>query len=178
MRQNSNITLEALRQKLPREYAWLLQNDAGWLEGHKPRHRGRNQATPSVDWKKRDAEYAVAVKVAASHIKDAPGRPVQVTRTAVGRIVGAITLLRQKLHKMPLTSQMLKSVVETREQYAIRRIWWAVNLCLKEKIMPRKWQLMQVANIYSLREITAVKCAIETAIEMIDLELSPKIAAF
>lgn len=64
----------------------------------------RNLSTISVDWKRRDAEYAVAVRAAASSLKDAPGRPVQVTRTAIGRAIGATTLLRQKLHKMPMTA--------------------------------------------------------------------------
>jgi hypothetical protein len=44
------------------------------------------------------------VRAAASSLKDAPGRPVQVTRTAIGRAIGATTLLRQKLHKMPMTA--------------------------------------------------------------------------
>src|SRR2546423_11085222 len=122
MRRNLKITLKALRQKLPREYAWLLQNDTEWLDEHKPRHRRRNQSTSSVDWEKRDAEYAVAVKVAASRLKDAPGRPVKVTTTAIGRAVGAVTNLQQKPHKMPLTAQVLDSAVETRENRKSTRL--------------------------------------------------------
>lgn len=96
MRQKRQITLKALRSNLPREYAWLQQHDSEWLDGHKPRPQRRNQSTTSVDWKRRDAEYAIAVRAAALRLKDPPGRPVQVTRTAIGRDVGAITLLRQK----------------------------------------------------------------------------------
>jgi hypothetical protein len=166
MRQNPKLTLGALRHKLPREYAWLLLNDSEWLKGHKPRSQRRRQPTTSVDWKRRDAEYAVAVKVAASRIKDAPGRPVQVTKTAIGRAVGAITLLRQKLHKMPLTAQMLTGVVETREQYAVRRVWWAAELYCREDVRPRVWQLMARANVYSLRDISAVECAVKDAMNM------------
>jgi len=172
MEQGQKITLKALRRKLPQEYAWLLLNDSEWLEGHKPRPQQRKLSTISVDWKKRDAEYAVAVKATASHLMEAHGRPVQVTKTAIGRAIGAITLLQQKLHKMPLTAQVLARVVETREQYAVRRAWWAADLYFREGVLPREWQLVMRANVYSLREVSAVKCAIEDAMRMLELKLS------
>lgn len=166
------ITLKALRRKLPREYAWLRQNDFGWLKGHKPRPQRRNQPTTGVDWKRRDAQYAAAVRAAASRLKEAPGRPVQVTRTAIGGALGAITLLRQKLHKMPLTAQVLAGVVETREQYAVRRVWWAADLYRQEDVLPREWQLVIRANVYSLKAVSAVKCAVEGAMCMLISKLS------
>ena len=43
---------------------------------------------------------------------------LQLTRTAIGRDLGVITLLRQKLHKMPLTAQILAGVLETRRKAA------------------------------------------------------------
>jgi len=172
MRQNRRVTLKTLRSKLPREYAWLLQYDSEWLEGHKPCPRRRNRPTTSVDWKRRDAEYAAAVRAAASRLKEAPGHPVQVTRTAIGRALGAITLLRQKLHKMPLTAQVLASVVETREQYAVRRVWWVADLYCQEDVLAREWQLVMRANVYSLRESSAVKRAVANAINMLEPRLS------
>lgn len=172
MKQKREITLKALRRKLPREYAWLLQNDSEWLEGHKPWPKRRNLPTASVDWKRRDAEYVAAVKAAASRLKDAPGRPVQATRTAIGRALGAITLLRQKLQKMPLAAQVLKGVVETREQYAVRRVWWAADLYCQEESLPREWQFVMRANVYSLREVSTVKCAIYEALNILRLSLS------
>jgi hypothetical protein len=174
MKQGREITLKSLRRKLTREYAWLLHNDSEWLAGHKPRPQKRKPSTTSVDWKKRDAEYAAAVRAGASLIKDAPGRPVRVTRTAISRTLGTITLLRQKLHKMPLTSQVLKGVVETREQCAVRRVWWAADLFLKEHKLPRKWQLLLRANVYSLRDVTMVKRAINASMNMLEMSLSIK----
>jgi hypothetical protein len=171
MKRNPNITMKVLRQKLPREYAWLLQNDSEWLKAHKPLSQRRNPSTTSVDWKKRDAEYAAAVKATALHLMEAHDRPVQVTKTAIGRAIGAITLLQQKLHKMPLTAQVLASVVETREQYAVRRVWWAADLHNQEGV-PRKWQLVMKANVYSLGETSAVKCAVDEAMKMLESGLS------
>ena len=175
MKPGQEITLKALRRKLPREYEWLRQNDSGWLEGHKPRPLKRNQPTTGVDWKRRDAEYTAAVRAAASHLKEITGRPVQVTRTAIGKTIGAVSLLRQKLHKMPLTSQALAGLIETREEYAIRRIWWAAEFYSQEDIQPHKWQLISRANVYNLKEIQSVKSAIETASQWVASKLTEKI---
>lgn len=172
MKQERKITLKALRGKFPREYVWLLQYDSEWLEGHKPRPRRRNLPTSSVDWKGRDAEYAAAVRDEASRIREASGGPVQVTRTAIGRALGAVTLLGQKLHTMPLTARVLAGVVETREQYAVRRVWWAANLYCQEEVLPRDWQLVMRANVYSLRAVSAVKCAVEGAMSMLISKLT------
>ncbi len=174
MNRNPNITMKALRRKLPRDYAWLLQNDSKWLEMHKPVSQRRNLSTTSVDWKKRDTEYAVAVKATASHLMEAHGRPVQVTKTAIRRAIGAITLLQQKLHKMPLTAQVLASVVETREQYAVRRVWWAAEYFTRERTMPRPWQLVLRANVYCLRSVPEVKSAVDAAVHLIEFNLSLK----
>lgn len=172
MKQGGEITLKALRHKLPREYAWLLQNDSEWLEEHKPRPRRRNLPQTGVDWKRRDAEYAAAVRNVASRLKEAPGRPARVTRTAIGRAVGVFTLLRQKLHKMPLTAQIMATVIESREEYAIRRVWWAADLFYQEGIQPRTWQLASRANVYGLREIQSVRCVVEAAVQLIGAKLS------
>lgn len=68
---------------------------------------------------------------------------------------------------MPLTAQVLNRVVETREQYAVRRIWWAADLYFREHVLPQEWQLVIRANVYSLRSVSAVKCAVEAAMNML-----------
>ncbi len=167
MRRGRKGTPKSLRNRFPREYAWLQHYDSEWLKGHKPRSQRRNQSTTGVDWEKRDVEYATAVRDAALRLKDASCRPAQVTRTAIGRALGAITLLRQKLHRMPLTAQVLAGVVETREQYAVRRVWWAAGLYCTEGILPGEWQLVLRANVYSLREAAEIRLTVEAAISMI-----------
>jgi hypothetical protein len=173
MGQMREIPLKALRHKLPREYSWLRQRDSGWLKKHSPQIQKHVRSTSSIDWKRRDTEYTIAVQDAASRLINAPGRPIQVTKTAIGKAIGAVTLLQQKLDKMPLTAQALAGVVETREQYAVRRVCWSADLYCKEYVLPREWQLLMRANVYSLKEALAVKCAVEDAMNMLRSRLSP-----
>ena len=157
------ITLKDLRQMLPREYAWLRRNDFGWLKKHLPRANNCIRLRSSVDWGRRDAEYAAAVRDTALQIKSASSRPIQVTKTAIGRTIGATTLLQQKQNKLPLTAQILSKVIETRGEYAVRRVWWAANLYLQEGLLPLEWQLALRANVYRLLTIPEVKEAVAEA---------------
>jgi Tn7-like transposition protein D len=174
MRQLPKTTLKALRHKHPREYAWLLRNDAEWLKRHSPHSQRRAQPTSGVDWKKRDAKYAVAVRTAATRLRNNPDRPVQVTRTAVGKAIGAVTLLRRKLHKMPMTAQVLAKVVETRVEYAVRRVHWAADCFTRDGIILLPGQLVLRANVYSLRDVPEVRSAVDAAVRLLESKLSLK----
>lgn len=162
---NQKSTLKVLRHSLPKEYAWLLQNDSEWLKSHKPRFQRRTRPNSSVDWKRRDSQYAARVKTSAARLKNASGRPIQVTKTAIGRDLGAVTLLQQKLYKMPVTATILAGVVETSEEYAVRRILWAADLFLEEGLLPQSWQLISRANVYRFRGRANIKVVIETALQ-------------
>jgi hypothetical protein len=125
-----------------------------------------------VDWKSRDTKYAAAVQDAASQLISVLGRPIQMTKSSIGRAIGAVTILQQKLNKMPMTAQVLARVVETREQYAVRRVWWAADLYCQEYVLPREWQLVMRANVYSRKGSLAVKCAIADAMNMLRSRLA------
>jgi Tn7-like transposition protein D len=165
------ITMEELRKKLPRDYAWLLEYDSEWLKKHRPLSEKRTRGTSNIDWNKRDAEYVIAVRASALHLKSAPEKSKQITKTAIGRDLGAVTLLQQKLHKMPLTAQVLAVVVENHEQYAVRRIWRTADSYAQQGMLPRRWQLIRQANVYRLRENLQVKKSVDAAMKMLESEL-------
>lgn len=170
MKQKSKITLKSLRKALPKVYAWLLQNDSEWLKRNCPKSLKHKKVNSSVDWKSRDAQHAVLVKQSAARIGNAPGRPVRITKTAIGRDLGVISLFQKHLCKMPLTCQMLVSTVESSEGFAIRRIWWAADRYLEEGVCPQRWQLIRRANVYRHREAHGVRDAIQAAMKKPDSE--------
>jgi hypothetical protein len=71
---------------------------------------------------------------------------------------------------MPLTAQVLEGVVETREQYAVRRVWWAAELYFREHVLPQERQIVMRANV-CLRGNSAVECAVECAMSMLTSKL-------
>jgi Tn7-like transposition protein D/TniQ len=167
IKQNPKMMMKRLRQKLPRVYAWLLKHDALWLKAHKPPPHKRTKAPSGVDWKRRDAILAVRVRSVASSLKSAKGRPVHVTKTAIGRMLGQTALLQQKIDKLPLTAQVLNCVIETPETFAVRRVNWAARCFLHKGVVPKRWQLLLHANVYRLRDVPQVKEVIDATLETI-----------
>jgi hypothetical protein len=110
-RRKPKSSLKSLRSELPRVYSWLSKNDAAWLNSHKPQPLKRRRFNSSVDWNRRDAKLAVAIRSKASELLNAPGKPAIVSRSAIGRSIGQSTMLRLKIHKLPLASAALETVM-------------------------------------------------------------------
>jgi len=172
MNQNNEITMSALRKTLPKLYSWLIQNDSDWLQRNKPKPTSHKIVARVVDWKSRDSRFAALVKETAGRIRFARGRPMRITRTAIGRDLGLVSLFQKHLRKIPLTSRMLESVVENWEEFAVRRIWWAADCYLRENVLPPQWQLVLRANVYRDRETLGIKHAIQSALKTLDAQLS------
>lgn len=73
---------------------------------------------------------------------------------------------------MPLTTQVLAGVIETREEHAVRRVRWAADLYLREKVVPQQWQLLLRANVYRDRDTRIVRDEIQSALRMLNYELT------
>jgi hypothetical protein len=72
---------------------------------------------------------------------------------------------------MPITAQVLANVIETQEQYAAPRIWWAANSFYEENTFPQKWQLVKRASVNQLKVRPEVRHAIKAAMYMIETKL-------
>ena len=89
---------------------------------HKPARQRPAIARLHVDWVKRDEELAGQIATIATHIKNHPGRLNRVTVTAIGRALGKQSLFEAALAKLPLTRSVIESVLESDEDFAVRRI--------------------------------------------------------
>ncbi|HBL11908.1 MAG TPA: hypothetical protein DD379_10965 [Cyanobacteria bacterium UBA11162] len=163
-----------LRQKFNRLYVWLEQYDEQWFEEHLPPCFCRVGIPPiqstRVDWLSRDLQLAAAVRESAHRFLHTTGRPIWITRTTIGKDIGQRTLIQKEIHKLPLTASALAEVVETQPEYAIRRLEWATECFLQEKIYPQRWQLLQRA---SLKPYTVALPSVQRAIEAALASLEP-----
>jgi DNA-binding transcriptional ArsR family regulator len=170
LRRTRRVSLKALRRKLPRVYAWLLRNDKAWLKTHEPQWSKQARNTSSVNWNQRDLKLAVAVRSTALSLLNAPGKPILVSKSAIGKSLGLTTLLQQKINKLPMTAQTLKEVAESGEAFAARRVWWAAHRYLQEERFPRRWQLILRSNVYRWMEDPQVETALNTAMKVLERE--------
>jgi hypothetical protein len=159
---NPESGTKQLRLSAPALYAWLYRNDRLWLAQHKPAKRRPITARPHVDWAKRDEELAGQIATVAAHIKNHPGKLNQVTVTAIGRALGKQSLFEAALKKLPLTRSVIESVLESREDFAVRRVYAAAKkLRAIEGTFPR-WKLVRASGLhYRLERQPKVKAALD-----------------
>jgi len=137
-----------LRSHRPALYAWLYRNDRVWLTENKPGRKEPRGARSHIDWAKRDEELVGQIATIAAHIKNRPGMPRRVTVTAIGRALGKQSLFEAALAKLPLTRCVITSVVESGEDFAVRRVHTAARrLRLTEGAFAR-WKLVRAAGLH------------------------------
>lgn len=171
VKDSPNAGVSAIIKKIPKTHNWLNRHDKEWLVANKPPPFIRQGWKSPIDYKKRDKEAASMIKKIASDIRSMPGCPVWVSREAIyDRIDISIRGLFQKL---PLSMKALDEVVETREDYIIRKIKWAAEAYRQEGIRPEYQKLLARARVCrKTAKVPNVKDAINRAIRGITESLN------
>lgn len=144
--------------------------DHEWFYINQPKAWKRTESARQIDWKIRDSECADKVRQIAATIKAREGKPVWVKPGSIAQEFKNrdwITHSKYK-KKMPLTSEALKEVTETRIDYNVRRIHWAVN-CIKEdgSSFAVSFIGQRAVVAWYLWEVPEIKQAIDDGIEEI-----------
>lgn len=163
-----DLGVTALRQKDKGTYTWLYRHDREWLKSHSPKAKTIEPGKQRVNWKLRDHQISSVITQTVDDLRHLSGRPRRITRRAIGISLGKKALLEKHLCKLPKTAKSIAAVVESREDFAIRRIRWCLNHCLKHKqIMPR-WKFIRFAGIARLLDRESVQLALDSAISQIE----------
>jgi hypothetical protein len=159
---NPNAGTKVIRTLAPALYAWLYRCDQAWLKAHQPARLPPTVTRVHVDWAKRDEELAGQVATAAHHIRHAPGKPRQVTTTAIGRVLGKQSLFEAALAKLPLTRDVITHAVESGIDFAVRRVHAAAAKLREVQGAFPRWKLVRAAGLhYRLERHPRVKAALD-----------------
>lgn len=118
-----------------------------------------------INWEEQDLILSAAVKNAASQIRSATV-PTRVSITAIVRLVRHRAWFEKKLEKLPITSVMLTTYLESFENYSVRRIWWATNSFRNEGRTPSRAMLASRAKIRgrSISKSVRIQAALDSAL--------------
>lgn len=147
-------------------YNWLLCHDRERAEATLPSPQRRGRPEIQMNNGIRDHELSNAVKGSVNRLKKVPGRPVRVTKSAIGKDINKVRLFndRRMLASLPLTAKALTESVETRIEFAIRRIRWAAACFREESIAPSWTQLPSRAALWrDVWLVPEVKMVIDAA---------------
>jgi hypothetical protein len=145
--ENEGWGVKKLRQVAPALYAWLYRHDRVWLASHLPAREPTAIQRARIDWQARDKTLCEAADLAVKRIRAKEGRPVRVTKTAIGREIGETALIQRNIDKLPLTQKLLDRESETHMEFAIRRLAWAVELSREQGTFPGRTDLITLAGV-------------------------------
>ena len=130
---NPELSKTEIRKLAPDVYAWLYRHDKPdgmaslriWLNNHSPKLQKPKSPVNRVDWNARDKKNLAQAKSSVEQLlqKD---KPVGITVGRVGSSLGLKGLFDKHLDKLPRTKAYLASIVETVEDFQIRRVEWAI----------------------------------------------------
>ncbi len=166
MKENPAAGRSQLNNLKPAAYSWLTVYDREWFETVSPPPRPNPGPPPIVDWKQRDSELATTVRTAAERLRQAPGRPLRVSKFAIAREIAEVAVIYKQAQHIPQTTTVLKEVSESLDDWAVRRIQWAAKSFHQEKQQPAVCgQILVRANVTWKRvgEVPIVKAVLRTA---------------
>lgn len=149
---------------------FLYTNDREWFSLNQPKVWKRTESARQINWEQRDKECADKIRKIVSAIKERDGKPVWIRSNSIAREFNKrdwITHGKYK-KKMPLTQKAIQDVTETRIDYNLRRIYWAID-CIKQDGSSYAFSSIGMRALvnWDLWKIPDIKQAIETGIEEI-----------
>lgn len=124
-------------------YTWLSRYDREWLQNNYCSASTKPSGT--VDWKKRDMEWLPKIKEVVEEMRI--GKPQRITWSTVGSKLGISGWLSKRKNKLPLIKEYMESVVETLEEFQVRKIKWAVKELESEGKELTLWNIVEIAGV-------------------------------
>lgn len=126
-------------------YNWLYKHDRDWLIQNRYNNVTQDSNNNRIDWNYRDEEMAIQVRETANQLISI--RQVRITKTEIGRRIGRLSLIDKQLEKLPKTKRELDRVVETTEQFQIRRIDLSIEELIKNNEILKVWKIAKKAGL-------------------------------
>lgn len=128
-------------------YAWLYRHDRHWLSENSPVKRESETKVVRVNWEERDREIIQMVIPIVQRIFDYDGKPQRVSIGLIGSKLGIRGLLEKHINKLPETKSYIDSVKESKRDFQIRRVQWAIKEVENQGEEIQVWKVLRVAGI-------------------------------
>jgi hypothetical protein len=172
MKDHPRASRSEFARLVPIAYSWLLRHDREWAEASLPAPRPHIKPLPRIDWKRRDAEFAAKAGATAERLKQAPGRPIRVSKSLIAQEIGVLPIIYSKAHHLPLTKAVLEEVSESLDDWAARRIQWAAECFRQAGGRPTSGQVLKRAAVTrkKIRKKPALQAAIDAAMRTFETQ--------
>ncbi len=143
---NPNIRRTEIHKLKGKEYSYLYRKDPKWLFDNLPsKTLQAKKQNRVVNWEKRDEEILELIKNGHEEILD-KNKPIRISKSSIGKISGTLTTLEKNIHKLPKAKEHLDMIVETVEEFQLRRCIDIIDKKAAENEL-KLWQLKRIAGI-------------------------------
>ena len=148
--------------------AFLYRHDRQWLVRHQPVARKRMAWAPLVDWGARDERLVSAISGCVWRLRNHVGKPLRITRHVIWK-----TSKDERWHtgpvirsdKLPKTLECMRGLVETKEDFALRRVRWARESFIRSRVVPTRTEFIRRAGLnVETRRLKTVSAQINSAV--------------
>ncbi|MCB2353136.1 TnsD family Tn7-like transposition protein [Clostridium estertheticum] len=146
--ENPMIIRKQVRESLNKQYMWLYKNDREWFGNNMPKKQntnGNNNNNPAP-WNDRDNK-TLELLINEDNMLITSNDNARITKSLLGRKIGMLGMLEKNLDKLPKTQEYLSEIIESVEDFQIRRV---NNICLKTyengQILA-KWKIIRQAGL-------------------------------
>lgn len=140
---------QEVRNQLQKQYAWFYRHDREWLDFNLPKKRPRSHVKDNrVDWDERDKQLVKEVEVLYDNLLRLQN-PVRITKSLIGTKLGKKALLEKHIGKLPRTQKYFYCILESVEQFQMRRIKLVCQQLFIEKGKAKKWEVVRKAGLKS-----------------------------
>jgi hypothetical protein len=143
---NPLLTRTELRKICKKEYTYIYRNDKSWLFDTLPNKTKSVQVNKRIDWDERDVEYLNLIKAKYNEllIRDIP---IRITKSNIGKQLRILTALENDLKKLPNTEKYLEEILESVEEFQLRRCKKLIDSKIQDNKEIKLWQIQRHAAI-------------------------------
>lgn len=137
-----------IRSLCKKQYTYIYRRDKEWLYKNLPNIRKSTKVNKKVDWNKRDNELLDLIKKQYEELIKVD-IPIRITKSVIGKRLDILATLEKKLDKLPRTQLYLTKVIETVEEFQLRRCIKIIKDKLSYDNQIKLWEIQRLAAIKS-----------------------------
>lgn len=142
-----NCTKTDIYLHLQKQISWFRRNNPEWLNKNLPVPRGKKEKTKcKIDYNKLDIDILSRVKSAYDELILLE-KPKRITIALIEHYLNLP--IKKRINKLPKTKDFLDNIIETVEEFQIRRCKYIIDDKLKNKEDIKLWQVQQKSGIGS-----------------------------
>ncbi|EJP6472072.1 TnsD family transposase [Clostridium botulinum] len=143
---NTILSRTEIREICKKEYIYLYRMDKEWLFSILPQKVKKDDHRKKVDWDKRDREILELIKVKHKKLLNKEV-PIRITKSSIGKAAGVLVTLEKNINNLPKTEKWLNEIIETVEEFQIRRCKKIVDYKLENGEDIKLWKIQRTAGI-------------------------------